>query len=529
MLVYGDHHEIADPRERLDGLRERLSVADRSKGFDRHARLVNALIEAGRLAQGLADAEAAEADQLNIFTYRLARCVVRSFDSGSVDAGSLPTVPHCDAAEPVELRVPEGFAFYAVYPEAYVVAARKLRLSAPPRIIGIRSIGTTLGAVVAAALDAEPPVTVRPFGDPFERQVELPPELIGDNFHYVIVDEGPGLSGSSFGAVADWLEERGVPLERIAFLPSHDGEPGVQASEGHRERWRRSQRVAAEFDPGFLAQRFGALKEYSTGHPWERRKYLARQGSAAVLLKFAGLGAMGERKLEIARALHSAGFTPEPLGLVHGFLVERWREDARPLGAGERPVEEIGRYIGARSRLLAASKASGATVGQLLAMSRRNVGLALGREVPEWWDAAGLEKRVRRMRTDNKLDGEEWLRTGDGRLLKCDALDHHEGHDLIGCQDAAWDVAGAISEFDLTDSEIEGLIAATRQPIDRELLRFYRLAYLSFRLGAAVVAAETASGEAAIRLVGDAERYRRQLRHLLEHGCGEIRRDSSLD
>src|SRR5690606_7218721 len=49
--------------------------------------------------------------------------------------------------------------------------------------------------------------------------------------------------------------------------------------------------------------------------PRERRKYLLRTASGAWLLKFAGLGAMGEATLARARALHDGGFTPEPLGL----------------------------------------------------------------------------------------------------------------------------------------------------------------------------------------------------------------------
>ena len=38
----------------------------------------------------------------------------------------------------------------------------------------------------------------------------------------------------------------------------------------------------------------------------------------------------------------------------------------------------------------------------------------------------------------------------DPTLLKTDALDHSEGHDLIGCQDIAWDVVGAATELELS-------------------------------------------------------------------------------
>jgi hypothetical protein len=510
VLVYGDRREFANPRERLIAVSQQLKlVAAMPPDIDRHSKLVGALIDAGQLLQGVADA-GAPTDTLNDYLYRIAACVVRSADSDFRKTGELPATPSFDLPTKVELRVPEGFAFYAVYPEAYAAAARRLSLSGRPRVIGLRSIGTTLAAVVAAALGVPPPITVRPFGDPFARQVELPPDVLKEDAHYVIVDEGPGLSGSSFGAVADWLEVRGVSRDRIAFLPSHGGDLGPRASQAHRERWSKAQRVPADFNPDFLDKMFGPLEEYSVGSPFERRKYIGTRGGERVLVKFAGLGAIGERKLDMARALYARGFTPEPLGVVLGFLIERWCADAQPLGPADKPVEEIARYIGARACLFPADEASGAGIEELLTMCRRNLSLALGEgasQLVDQWDAGALSPRVARVRTDNKLDRHEWLRLSDGRLLKSDALDHHQGHDLIGCQDVAWDVAGAMIEFDLEAAEIDRLIAGTGRPVDRVLLDFYRLAYVAFRLGQAELAGTDASA---------AERYRRSL-HLFPH------------
>jgi len=520
VLVYGDHKESADPRERLCALSERLAeIADKSAGIDRHGKLVGALVEAGQLLQGVAD-EGWPAAELNGFVYQLAAAVVRSWDSRFAEIGALPLVPSPQLPARVELRLPEGFAFYAVYPEAYADAARRLQLNGRPRVIGIRSIGTTLAAVVAAALRAPPPATVRPFGDPFARQVELPPGITDDRAHFVIVDEGPGLSGSSFGSVADALEKAGVPLDRIVFLPSHGGDLGPQASEAHRERWHRAQRVAAEFDYCWLSELFGPLEDI-TGSG--RLKFLGVLEGERVLVKFAGLGSVGERKLEMARTLHAEGLTPEPLGFVHGFLVERWCADASPLPVGERPVEEIGRYLGARAQLFPANRENGTSIGALLTMCRRNISLSLGEEACsslELFDANALQRSVRRIRTDNKLDRHEWLRSAGGTLLKTDALDHHKAHDLIGCQDLAWDVAGAIEEFDLNGDEADRLIAATGCSVDLDLLDFYRLAYAAFRLGHAALSGESDA----------AERYRRSLELLLpQHACSATRQESSVD
>jgi hypothetical protein len=101
-------------------------------------------------------------------------------------------------------------------------------------VIGIRSIGTGLAAVVAAvAGEGSIVFSVRPQGHPFDRRLSLSPSLetaiLNGAPEIAIVDEGPGLSGSSFGCVADWLEDRGVPPESIAFFPSHRGTPGPYA------------------------------------------------------------------------------------------------------------------------------------------------------------------------------------------------------------------------------------------------------------------------------------------------------------
>jgi hypothetical protein len=72
--------------------------------------------------------------------------------------------------------------------------------------------------------------------------------------------------------------------------------------------------------------------------------------------------------------------------------------------------------------------------------------------------------------------------------MKTDAVDHHQAHDLIGCQDPAWDVAGAVVEFDLDEHEAMQLAAATGRSVDAEHLQFYELGYCAFRLGAAHLA-----------------------------------------
>lgn len=579
MLVYGDQREHARPETIARKInREFECIAEMAPGMERHSRLVGALIEAGRLLQGIADAAFAKAkrDHRDSSTHALCNSLVElgcavccSWDSGFDQVGPVPRLQaRTDWPDEVEMRVPEGYAFYALYPEAYLDAARRLTLRAPPRVIGIRSIGTSLGAIVAAALDAPAPVTVRPLGDPFDRRIamdeSLERELLEGEAHYIIVDEGPGQSGSSFGAVADWLLERGVPLNRIALLPGHSGPPGTEASEPLLQMWRSVQRQAGDFGerwPELIADwcsaEIGTVdeppvdlsggawrsllwrneQEWPAVVPaWERRKFLLRSGGATLLAKFAGLGRIGEDKLAMAGTLRCEGLVPEPIALVHGFLIERWYDDAAPLGRDERPLGEIGGYIGTRARLLPAMTDSGASVDELLRMVRRNISLEFGEGaacIVEPWDsrAADLERRIVRVRTDNRLDRHEWLRMRSGALIKTDALDHHQAHDLIGCQDVAWDVAGALVEFDVPQEQSGELVEAIEHwsgtEVDRELLAFYRLAYLAFRLGSARLGTFMIGDSAdRARIDRRATLYATELRHLLESSAPESRPES---
>jgi hypothetical protein len=143
-----------------------------------------------------------------------------------------------------------------------------------------------------------------------------------------------------------------------------------------------------------------------------------------------------------------------------------------------------------------------------------------------------LGSRIVRVRTDNRMAPHEWFRTGTGELLKADALDHHHGHDLIGCQDVVWDVAGAISEFRLDEAMSAALIAATeeglRSEIDRELLQFYRLAYAAFRIGQSTMGIELTGDDAneVRRLAHSRDRYAAQLELLLENARSANRHES---
>ncbi len=495
--------------------------ADGASGLERHARLVSGFIAMAELAQGLGDAafDAAGCDDpdpaveaATRLLEAMAREVMRSWDSGfdkRADAGASSDIEegfqrlrNARLPAAVTCKQAEGYAFYALYPETYALAARCSGLGPDTLVIGLRSIGTGLAAMVAAALGARS-LTLRPHGDPFARKVVPGPELTNlvlsnAEARFAIVDEGPGLSGSSFGCVADWLEDHGVARDRIHAFPGHDGPLGLAVSARHRDRWavipapchgirrgdpaavcrlgqrshsgrRASARPTSRVGTGARTGPGGRAAGLRRTSSRSAANICSIQPKAIGWSKFAGLGETGERKLRRARKLAEAGLAPQPVGLRHGFLVERWHGEARPLETAQRDraalISHIGRYLGFRAKALPAAAGSGASLRDLLEMSRRNTSLALGE------DAAGmlerfvpllpdLERCVRRVETDNRMHAHEWLALPDGSLLKADALDHCEAHDLIGCQDIAWDVAGAAIEFKLTQGEVDALCGA---------------------------------------------------------------------
>src|SRR5262249_23010430 len=157
--------------------------------------------------------------------------------------------------------------------------------------------------------------TVRPTGHPYNRRTELlwnQPQFVQEwareRAAFLVVDEGPGLSGSSFLSVAEALERTGVAPDQIFLVCSH--EPDIEsfrAEDGPRGalpfHWipvspepRRP--LQAEVFVGGGQWRQCLLPDRSLWPPsWtslERLKYLSPAGNELQkLFKFLGFGDYG--------------------------------------------------------------------------------------------------------------------------------------------------------------------------------------------------------------------------------------------
>jgi len=98
---------------------------------------------------------------------------------------------------------------------------------------------------------------------------------------------------------------------------------------------------------------------------------------------------------------------------------------------------------------------------------------------------------------DGRMQPFEWIASSQGELLKTDAISHGDNHFFPGPCDIAWDLAGAIVEWDLSSEATEFLLRRFKQLSGRDVVQrldAYMLAYCVFRLGFCKMAASTVLG-----------------------------------
>jgi len=434
----------------------------------------------------------------------------------------------------VELKCPEGFAFYALDPAAYARAAARLRGPRDACVVGVRTIGTSLSAVVRASLVrsgvAARRLTVRPSGHPWARVLEFGPaerefvEHHARDCDFLVVDEGPGRSGSTFLAVAEALERHGVPAARIRLLASH---PIVAERLLAEDAPRRFARFACEVvdawspPPGALDLSGGLWRRHVELRSWppcwqthERVKYLDAERKR--LHKFSGLSRYGSRVLERARLLAEAGFAPSVEPAEAGWLAYPWLS-GRPARAGvdaANAVEVLARYLAFRAAEITGPAPER---GEIEAMARLNAREGAGVCVPEKFELEVVKPVV----CDGHMMPHEWI-VADEAWMKTDGAEHGDDHFYPGRVDSAWDVAGAVVEWNLPSALEHALVqryaALTRDDVRRRL-DSYKLAYSALRLGVADFAERDAQAE------DERDRWRAAKRHYaarLQHAASRL-------
>ncbi len=588
MIVFRDQRATVDPAQLLSALRidaRRLA----SLASPDHEETVQLLISAGTLEAALADTIFPSADGSSPIARRLreAGCALgravwhtwaghpaqarRWLEQSAAAFGYLQLQ---QLPPRVEVSVPEGYAYYAVYPEMYLEAARRFHLAYNSKnvvCLGLRSIGTSLSAVVGGTLEelgcAVASFTLRPRGHPYDRRPVVTPELaeiLRRERHatFLLIDEGPGISGSSLAGTAELLSTLGITDDRIVLFPSWATDGAGLKSDQARDRWARHKQFVVGFDEvwvnsGRLTGRLppGRLREFSGG-AWrnelcagpqdfpavqpqhERRKYLfeacapAHATQELSWLSFLGLSPdSAGSKLRRAQQLAAAGFTAEPTCVMHGFLVTPFIPGI-PLQARE-PVdadllELLASYLAHISRTQRMPPS--VTEQVLLDMVVSNVTEGLGDKWVSLLEArlkkCGASWCERTVALDGRMLPHEWIRTRGG-YLKTDAVHHHDDHFFPGCQDIAWDLAGTCLEFNLTHDARHHLVERYRSLSGDSTitarLPLHAITYLAFRLGYSTLAASNLGQHSdGLRFSEAALRYGELLRSELSQTTSEV-------
>jgi hypothetical protein len=515
-----------DGRRSVPGDRVLLEMRASLSGAGDESGWIDALLRCGELECALEDAGCGEAATLAAISDKCAAAVVNGrFQSKPELLRGLPE------RVPGELQVstPECFAYYALHPLHYADVIEQFGDVRDAVVIGIRSIGTTLSAVTAAALRGQGArverFTVRPEGHPFDREVRwtsLQSRVVREGTErgavFVVVDEGPGLSGSSFLSVAEALGSAGVREEQIVIVPSHAPDTSVLRAPDAARRWAKFRCVPIARGRHPQGEWIGAgewrckfLNEGDWPGTWttmERAKFLS--ADERVFWKFEGLGPYGARAGEQARALAVAGFGAPVVGDENGFLgyeCQRGhsvRRDELDLGL----LKRIAAYCAFRAEQFAC-EVSAAQREDLTTMLRVNFEREFGAQVPESF--ASLEV-VRPTICDAKMAPHEWFRSEEGRLRKLDATSHGDDHFFPGPCDVAWDLAGALVEWEMEPPACDALLREYESLTGDDAttrLESYRLAYAVFRFAWSRMASAGMKGRPdEERLLRDYQRYR---------------------
>jgi hypothetical protein len=446
------------------------------------------------------------------------------------------------------VAVQEGFSYYALHPRKIAALLDTLVLKPRVAVLGIRSIGVALSAVACASLRLRgiqcERMTVRPSGHPYDRKLEPAPELCdwvgrSRDAGFLIVDEGPGISGSSFLAVAEALGQCSIEHTRVQMIGSRAVDPAGLRAPNASERWSRFEYHVMQIAPltpenageslsGGMWRRHFRYAERTmpaTWSPLEPAKFLASDQQS--IFKFEGFGHYGAAIGARAELLAARGFAPRYFGnrrgfgeyeLVPGRMLELHDQSAELL-------ERMADYLAFRFRNFASNSPQSAEIEKML---RWNWQLEFGEELS---DAESRLRTCRAVVCDGRMLPHEWLRTDGGELLKLDAGIHGDNHFFPGPCDIAWDVAGAIVEWELQGEARHRFVReyeARSGDAIAERLAPYLLAYTIFRLGWSKMAALAMQGEYdEALLTRDYQRYRAQALQLRQQGRPRVREASA--
>ena len=507
--------------------RQLVEATNRGQCSGDQESILNGLLIAGTTECALADCGSPQqliAQLADEFAEHLVRGPGQSGRSFAFLTGEVANV----LPESVRISPPEGFADYALHPLDFAEGACVIEPVSSVAVIGIRTIGTVLSAMAAAGLKKRgigaSRTTVRPGGHPYDRRAQFSCDQLawiqqhnqrGSGF--LVVDEGPGLSGSSFLSVGEALTTCGIAAGRITFLGTREVDPAQLCSSDASSRWNRFNFRSVQ---SLICRRFDALTSLSGGEwrkhlmssqdewpgAWtqmERLKFLGPDRDH--IFKFDGLSYFGETVRERASAICEAGFGPQVENAGDGMSAYAFISGT-PLNESDCSSEVLDRlaeYCGFR---FSEFRVGGADGRHLVEMARHNFEQEFGQELELPSESLETSNPVL---ADARMQPYEWVRSRNGKILKVDASSHGDDHFQPGPTDIAWDLAGAIVEWELDEDsesyfvqkywEYTGDNPRVRLPQFILAYGIYRMAYVKMALNATHDHAERARLEHSYR------------------------------
>lgn len=395
----------------------------------------------------------------------------------------------------LKYKLDEGFLYRGYFPEGFFNSAEKFYNDFNPETvycIGIRSIGISFSAAAAAFLDDKGCkihlVSLRTRGDYENRYISLNPKFLeklnkNKNAFYLIIDEGSGLRGSSFDAVAEYLSSRGVNDEKIIFLSTPSDV---------KERWNKYKKYVTTFNELWIES--GKLQELVSLDPIipysdkEKLKFIAQNSLGKLLIKFIGLGEFGRSVYNKLKRLSDNEFIPQILAFKSGFLISN-SIIGTPLLKDYRS-RSFFRFAASYFMFIENNFkcTQSKTSEEIFNMTKENIERSLGCE----WSKKLLERKedfIEHIRKDaclidRNIQPNKWIKA-QGRYYKTDPFEDLADHIFPECLNITWNIASFIIEFNLDEDETSIFLNNfPSEKINRlkEDIPFYSIAYCAFRL-----------------------------------------------
>ena len=188
---------------------------------------------------------------------------------------------------------------------------------------------------------------------------------------------------------------------------------------------------------------------------------------------------LGRRSGIVPEAISEAGFGPGVEDAGDGMSSYEFVPGRAMAASDLSPavLDRMAEYCAFRASTL---RSNPTPDGQLEEMVRFNYSQETGRQCPV---SPECFRSLCPVIADARMSPHEWIACADGRLVKVDGARHGDDHFFPGPVDIAWDLAGAIVEWEMDRGAEEYLLRQFREKsgIKPENISAYLLAYSIFR------------------------------------------------